>query len=78
MFNKKKFRMDGYIDYPGKGRITDEMVYDTVIKHSRLIDRLNPRKWVEMTLYGQCVLMGVVDVPEEDNWKFYGKNGLFN
>lgn len=77
----KKFKMEGYIDYPGVGIIKDEDVYNLVIEHSRLVDRINPRKWVEMTLYGQCVLMGLMDdeiQKKGPNWKFYGKkNGIF-
>ncbi len=71
----KPYKLNGYIDYPGVGIITDEDVYKMVIKHSRLIDRLSPRKWVEMTFLAQAFLMKIIE-PEnanDPNWKFYGK-----
>lgn len=74
-----KHKLTGYINYPGKGIITDEDVYQCLRKHSRLIDRLNPRKMVEMTLFSQNFLMGlfVTDGWDKDgNWTFYGKNGF--
>lgn len=72
----KPYKLNGYIDYPDVGIITDEDVYKMVIKHSRLIDRLSPRKWVEMTFLAQAFLMKVIE-PEDandPNWKFYGKH----
>ena len=70
-----KFKMEGYIDYPGKGRIYDKDVLKLIQNHSRLIDRLNPAKMVEMSLIGQCVLMGIFDDmnPDDPTWMFYGK-----
>ena len=73
-----KFQMDGYIDYPDVGRIYDEDVYQLIKSHSRLIDRLNPSKMVEMSLLGQCILMRIFDKvdPKEMSWKFYGKHAV--
>lgn len=71
----KKYKLEGWIDYPEVGKITDEDVYQTVKKHSRLVDRLNPRKMLEMSFYAQVILMKV-DEPDDvnnPNWKFYGK-----
>ena len=46
------FKLTGYADF-GEGKvITDEAVYDFVKKHTRLIDRLNPKKMLALTLYG--------------------------
>lgn len=69
----KRYKMEGYIDYPGVGRITDEDVLNLVKRHSRLIDRLNPRKMTEMVLLSQCILMGVFDDknPKDLSWKFF-------
>ena len=69
----KQYKMEGYIDYPGVGRIMDEDVLKLVKKHSRLVDRLNPRKMTEMVLLGQCILMGVIDDkdPKDPSWKFF-------
>lgn len=74
----KKFKMEGYIDYPGVGRITDEDVYNLIMRHSRWIDRINHRKMVEMSLLGQCVLMQIFENvrPEDPSWKFYGKHAV--
>ena len=70
----KKFQYEGYIDYPGVGVIKDSDVYKLIKNHSRIIDRMSKTKMVEMSLLGQCILMGVIDVnPEDKSWKFYGK-----
>ena len=73
-----KFKMDGYVDYPGVGIIKDEDVYKLILKHSRLIDRLSPAKMVEMSLLGQNVLMRIFDNvdPNDPSWKFYGKHSV--
>ena len=74
----KPFELKNSIECPGIGTITDEQVYQTVVKHSRVIDRLNPRKWVEMTLQAQCVLMGAIEPDTANpNWKFYGKKRTY-
>lgn len=70
-----RFKFDGYIDYPGKGRIYDKDVWKLIQRHSRLRDRLNPAKMVEMSLLGQCALMGVIEDmdPNDPTWMFYDK-----
>lgn len=72
----KKFKYEGYIDYPGVGKIYDSDVYDLIRKHSRIIDRISRSKMVEMSLLGQCVLMGIFENvdPKDMTWKFYGKH----
>ena len=71
----KKYKLEGWIDYPGVGKIMDEDVYRTVKKHSRLVDRLNPRKMLEMSFYAQAILMKAAEPDDANNpnWKFYGK-----
>ena len=68
----------GYVDYPGKGKIKDLDVYNLILDHSRLIDRINPARMTEMSLLGQCILMGIFDGvdPNDLSWKFYGKDSL--
>ena len=77
----KKHELTGWIDYPGKGIITDEMVYQLIKKHSRLIDRMNNRKMVEMSIAAQLILMGVYEsekwFSDDTDWRFYGKDGFF-
>lgn len=72
----KTFQYGGYIDYPGVGKIYDKDVYKLIKNHSRIIDRLSKTKMVEMSLLGQCVLMGIFDDvdPNDPSWKFYGKH----
>lgn len=76
-----KHKMYGEIDYPGKGIITDEQVYDLIRNHSRLIDRLNGRKMTEMAIAGQLILCGIYEgegwYANQNDWAFYGKNGFF-
>ena len=70
----KRFRLTGWAKFPGGLIVRDEDVYQLIIKHSRLIDRLNPRKWVEMTFWAFDILSKSVETPSNPNWKFYGKN----
>ena len=75
--NSAFMKYDGYINYPGKGIISDRMVYNFIKEHSRLIDRMIPSRVTEMSLLGQCILMGVMDTdPNDQTWKFYGKHSL--
>lgn len=75
---KKTFPYEGYIDYPGVGKIYDRDVHKLIKEHSRLIDRMSPAKMTEMSLLGQTILMRVFDDvdPNDPSWKFYGKNAL--
>lgn len=75
----EKFPYGGYIDYPGKGVIKDSDVYELVVKHSSLDERLDPEKMAEMTLLAQTVLMGIYEhVDPDGDWTFYGKNMLYD
>lgn len=72
------FEYGGYVDYPDVGRIYDKDVYYFIKMHSRLIDRINPKKMTEMSLLGQTILMGVFPEinPNDTTWQFYGKRSL--
>ena len=73
--------LSSYIDYPGKGIITDEDVYNVVMNHSTEEDRSDCKKMVEMTLWAQNILMGILEdsgYSANGGWMFYGENGLMN
>lgn len=79
MKRKKKYftengvngRSDSWIDYPGVGVITDDQVADHVMKHVTIFDLLfRHRKIMDATLCSQCMLMGVIEEPEDKNWKY--------
>ena len=76
-----KHKMYGEVNYPEKGVITDEDVWQLVKKHSRFIDRLSNRKMVEMAIAAQLILFGIYEedgwFAEQDDWKFYGKDGFY-
>lgn len=74
----KRFIYEGYIDYPGVGKIYDSDVYELILKHSRPIDRMSKTKMVEMSLLGQCILMRIFDDvdPNDPSWTFYGQNNI--
>ena len=76
--NHKWMKYQGYINYPKKGKIYDFAVYDLIIDHSRLIDRLIPARMVEMSLLGQNILMGIFPKldPDDPSWRFYGKHSI--
>lgn len=68
-------KLTGYRRYPDGQTVYDEDVYQFIYKHSRLIDRLNPRKMVEMTEWAHAELGGSVDTANrESNWKYYGRS----
>ena len=69
-------KLEGYRTYPGVGTIHDEDVYQFIRQHSRLIDRLNPRKMLEMTEWAYAELSGdaVHAKGAPVNWKYYGRN----
>ncbi len=59
------------------GKIYEEEIYQKVKKHSRWIDRINPRKMYMMTAW----MRDAYNIKDEDtkaqlfddNWKFFGK-----
>lgn len=76
-----KHKMYGEADYPERGVITDEDVWQLVKKHSRFIDRINNRKMVEMAIAAQLILFGIYEedgwYANQDDWTFYGRNGFY-
>lgn len=67
-------KLEGYADYPGVGKVTDEKIWQMIRKHSRLIDRMDSRKMVEMTQIGFMILCQILPInPSESGWMFYGK-----
>lgn len=67
-------KLYGYADYPGVGRVTDEKIFQMIKKHSRLRDRMDGRKMVEMSQVGFAILCRVIHInPDEEGWMFYGK-----
>ena len=59
------------------GDISEEQIYQKVKKHSRWIDRINPRKMYMMTGWIRDAYN--IEDPEvkkqlfDDDWKFYGR-----
>lgn len=51
----KRFKFTGYADF-GDKKITDQQVYEFVKANTRLIDRLNPKKMLALTLFGFSLL----------------------
>lgn len=74
-----KYELTNYADFPDV-RVTDEAVYQFVVKHSRLIDRMNHRKMVEMTFYAFSILSGSLEKPRgfSKDWKFFKGLNKFN
>ena len=64
-------KLTGYAKFEDGTIVTDEDIFQMVKKHSRLIDRLNPRKMIEMTFEAFNILNGSVEVDSpKENWKF--------
>ena len=55
----------GSIQVEGKV-ITDLEVAEFVKKHTRFVDRFNIKKMVAASLLSECILMGSVQMPDED------------
>lgn len=69
---KKMLEFDasgGYINYPGKGKITDIQVANLVRSHVKFIDRFSVEKMTAYALYAQNILMGVIEIPK-GKWRF--------
>lgn len=76
-----KYELTNYADFKNPDiRVTDEAVYQFVVKHSRLIDRINHRKMVEMTFYAFSILSGDLEIPKGfgKDWKFFKGLNKFN
>lgn len=73
----KQFTKDVYFEFEGGCIFTVEDVYKEVKNHSRLIDRLNPRKMALMTLDAFDLLNGAIDDSDKNpDWMFFsGKKG---
>lgn len=66
-----QFKTKCSIDYPGAGHITDEQRYQYLKRHSRFIDRINPRRMHAMTNATFDLMCHVYDGPKKKNWKFF-------
>lgn len=68
-------KLTGYRRYPDGPTVYDEDVYQFIRKHSRLVDRMNPRKMVEMTEWAHAELgEDYSSKDDKSNWKYYGRN----
>lgn len=61
---------DGYSDYPGVGKVFDSQIVGFVVKHLRITDYFNPRKIALAGIYAQLMLFGVVEMPEDPDFKW--------
>lgn len=60
---------DNWIDYPGKGRITDEDIWKYVKKHSNVLSRLDPHRMADAAIETQLILMGVIEEKQSIHYK---------
>lgn len=66
----KKRYSDGYAEYPGVGKITDEAVAKFAKDHLHWWDRLDYHKVSDATLMAFCMLTGCVEKPKQKRWFF--------
>ena len=66
---KKKLE-DMWVEYPGKPRFSFWDVYKLIKKHSTLLDRLDPRKMVFMSVKAFDIFTGLEKMPSKKNWNF--------
>lgn len=67
-----------WFTFEGVGTITMEDVYQLIKKHSRLIDRINPRKMIKMTFDAFDILNKSIKEPNDETWKFFSKNSIYD
>ena len=67
-------KLTGYREYRDGKRTYDEDVYKLIKKHSRIIDRINPRKMIYMSEIAWAILDEAILEPDNPNWKFFGKD----
>ncbi|MGN1368076.1 MAG: hypothetical protein ACI4WX_04345 [Aristaeellaceae bacterium] len=66
---KRKYST-GYADYPGVGRITDEMIAKYVRLHTHWWDRLDYHKVSDASQMAFLILCGAVKKPKKKRWYF--------
>ena len=66
--NKRYWK--GYAAFKDGRVIYDKDVYDFVLAHMRLRDRINVRKIVEAALASFAMLEGTAERPIREDWKF--------
>lgn len=71
----KKHKLNGYATFSDR-IVYDEDIYQYVRKHSRLVDRLNGRKMIEMAIMAFDILNGSLIAPNRRGWKFYDRKGM--
>ncbi len=68
MFGRKY--STGYADYPGVGKITDEMVAKYVRLHTHWWDRLDYHKISDASQMAFLILAGIAEKPKKKRWFF--------
>lgn len=66
----RKNNTEGWIDYPGVGKITDLDVAKFTIKHSHVWDWFNPILMICYAQFAYSMKMKVIEEPKDPNWKF--------
>lgn len=66
----KKRYSDGYADYPGVGKITDEMVAKYVRNHTHWWNRLDYHKISDASIAAFGMLAGYIEKPKKKRWFF--------
>lgn len=62
---KKEKRLTGVIDFGGDvGKVYDEDIYQFILKHSNVFQRMNSRKVLEMYDVAFAMLTGSIPTPE--------------
>jgi len=73
------YKSDTYSDFRESGGpiVWTRDIVKMVVKHSRLIDRLNPDKMADMVFWCFDILNGSAEKPKKKNWKFvFGKDWM--
>lgn len=70
---KKDIIGNGYAEFVKEDvKVYDKDIYNLIVRHSSILDRLNPKKMFRMTMIAQGMLYPKqIEQPSKKNWKFF-------
>ena len=63
------YKLEGYAKFDDELVVYDKDVYEFIKKHSTLLERLNPKKMIDMYTLAFAMLSGSIEKPKEGKWR---------
>lgn len=70
VWGNNRYSEEGYIIYPGVGKITDNDISDFTLKHLKFFDRFDAKKVAQAGVWSELFLEKCVEEPDKENWKY--------